>query len=267
MSQSPLLRACMTALTVGILLGLLRRAGPRTGGLAAALPMTSVPALAWACADQGPNFAAAAAAAALLTTATTGVFAMLYAHAAARLAPVRALVVATLPAALLAVLATAAGSGLAVAVIGSLGVLLGCRWSMPMAPVASGSAIAARGSSVLMTATVAGVCSALIGSIAPSVPALLCGAVAAIPVIGMTTTVSVHVRGGPTMAVRFLHGYLHGLWAKVAFLALLAGLLPHWPPAVAWAAAAASGVAVVLSPDLRRLAARVPPLLGHRQWI
>lgn len=267
MNHSTLLRGCLTALAVGTLLGLLRRGGPRAGGLAAAMPMTSLPALAWTCGEQGPAFAAAAAAAALLTTAMTGVFALLYAHAAPRLAPVRALGLASLPAALLAGAATAAGTCLAVAVVGSVAVLLGCRQLMPGESVASGTALAARGSSILMTAAVAGACTALIGSIAPMVPALLCGAVAAIPVMGMTMTASVHRRGGSAMVVRFLHGYLQGLWAKLAFLALLAGLLPQCPTAVAWAAAVAGSVAVVLAPCLQRRGARVPRMSRRLQWI
>jgi hypothetical protein len=118
-----------------------------------------------------------------------------------------------------------------------------------------------------MTAAVAGGVTACIGSIAPSVPPVLCGAVAAIPVIGLSTTVSVHGQGGPVAVVRFLHGYLQGLWSKVAFLALLAALLPLWPPALAWAAAAAGGVAVVLVPRLQGLASRVWRLPRSLQWI
>jgi hypothetical protein len=52
----------------------------------------------------------------------------------------------------------------------------------------------------------------------------------------------------------------------VAFLALLAGLLPSCPSTVAWAAAGAGGVAVVLAPRLLVLAARVRRLPGGLQW-
>ena len=267
MSHSPLLRGCLTALAVGFVLALLRRAGPRAGGLAAAMPMTSVPALAWACAEQGPAFAAAAATAALLTTALTGLVALLYAHAAPRLAPARALGAATLPVALLAALVTGAGSNpLPITVVGAVLMLLACRRLMPGAPASSGTALEVRGSNLLTTAAVAGGFAACIGWLAPSVPALLCGAVAAIPVIGLSTTVSVHSQGGSAAVVRFLHGYLQGQWAKVTFLALLASLLPSCPSAVAWVAAAAGGLAVVLAPHLLLLAARVRRLPGGLQW-
>jgi hypothetical protein len=231
------------------------------------MPMTSVPALAWAGAEQGPAFAAAAAAAALLTTALTGLVALLYAHAAPRLAPARALSVATLPVVLLAALVTGAGSSqLPITVVAAVLMLLACRRLMPSAPASSGTPIAGRRSNLLMTAAVAGGFTAWIGWLAPSVPAFLCGAVAAIPVIGLSTTVSVHSQGGPAAVVRFLHGYLQGQWAKVAFLALLAGLLPSCPSTVAWAAAGAGGVAVVLAPRLLVLAARVRRLPGGLQW-
>jgi hypothetical protein len=263
-----LLRGCLTALVVGVVLVLMRRAGPRVGGLAAAMPTTSVPALAWAFSEQGPAFAAAAAAAALLTTALTGLIALLYAHAAPRLTPVRALGAATLPVVVLAVLVTGAGSShLATAVVASVLVLLTCRRLMPGAPASSGAPFAVRRSNLLMTAAVAGGFTAWIGSIAPSVPALLCGAVAAIPVIGLSTTVTVHGQGGPAAAVRFLHGYQQGLWAKVAFLALLAALLPQCPAPVAWAAAAAGGVALALAAQLRGIGARAWRIPRQLQWI
>jgi hypothetical protein len=79
------------------------------------------------------------------------------------------------------------------------------------------------------------------------VPPLVCGLVAAIPVIGMSTTVSVNRQGGAAAVVHFLHGYLQGLWARAAFLAVLAWLLPQCMPGVAWAGAVLGAVAVTLA--------------------
>jgi hypothetical protein len=151
MNQSPLLRGC----------------------LAATMPMTSVPALAWACAEQGPAFAAAAAAAALVTTALTGLMALLHAHAAPRLAPAGALGAATLPAVLLAALtAGACSSHLAIAFVVSVLVLLTCRRLMPGSPVAGSGPHAAHRSNQRLTAAVGGGFTAWIGSIAPGLQAL-----------------------------------------------------------------------------------------------
>lgn len=62
MNHSPWLRECLTAQAVGFALVLLRRASPRVGELWEAIPMTLVPAMVWACSEQGRDFAAAAAA-------------------------------------------------------------------------------------------------------------------------------------------------------------------------------------------------------------
>jgi hypothetical protein len=247
MSHSLFVRSCLTALAVVIVLSLLRRAGPRLGGLAAALPVTSVPALAWAAAEHGPVFASAAAAAALLTTAMTGLFAVLYAHAARRWAPERALTVATLPVVLLTVAVAQANCDLVAALCGAILMLLVCGELLPAAPEASVRSCANRRHDLLKTAIIAGLSTSVIGLIAPTVPPVVCGLVAAIPVIGMTTTVSVHRQGGAVAVVHFLQGYLQGLWARVAFLAVLAWSLPQCAPAIAWAGAGLGAAAVTLA--------------------
>ena len=193
MTPSPWLRGCLTALAVALVLCVLRRAGPRFGGLAAAIPVTSVPALAWASWEQGAAFAAASATAALLATGMTGLFALRYAWAARRQAPWQALLAAALPA-------------------------------------------------LLLTGLVSGLGGSLV----------LCGLVAAIPVVGMSTTVSVHAQGGSGTVTVFLRAYLQGLLAKLAFLGSLAATLPAASGPLPWLAATASGVVVIVL--LKRLA-------------
>ena len=63
--------AALSAAAVGILLWLLRRAGARAAGLAAAVPINSLPALFWLAQRQGEAFAASAALGALAGTALT----------------------------------------------------------------------------------------------------------------------------------------------------------------------------------------------------
>jgi hypothetical protein len=247
MMNTPFLRGGLTALTVVIVLSLLRRAGPRVGGLAAALPVTSAPALAWAAAEHGPAFASAAAAAALLTTAMTGLFAVLYAHAARRWAPAGALTIAALPVAALTLAVAQANCDLVGALCGAILVLLVCSRLLPAAPETAARPGANKPHGLLKTAAIAGLSTAVIGLIAPTVPPLVCGLVAAIPVIGMSTTVSVHRQGGAVAVVQFLHGYLQGQWAKVAFLGVLAWSLPQCAPLAAWAGAALGAAAVTLA--------------------
>jgi hypothetical protein len=69
------------------------------------------------------------------------------------------------------------------------------------------------------------------------------------------------------VAVRFLHGYIQGQWAKLAFLTLLAALLSRCPTTIAWAAAMAALMVVVLAPRLLRHGARVPHLSMRLKWI
>ena len=71
MPTDSLAKAVLSAAFVGVLLALLRRAGPRAGGLAAAVPVSSVPALFWLSAERGSGFAAAAAAGSLWATGVT----------------------------------------------------------------------------------------------------------------------------------------------------------------------------------------------------
>jgi hypothetical protein len=97
----------------------------------------------------------------------------------------------------------------------------------------------------LQTVTVAGLATTLIGLVAACVPPLVCGLVATIPVIGMSTAIAVHRQDGAPAVVHFLHGYVQGLWSKLGFLAVLAWSLPQHAQAAAWLAALTCGVAVL----------------------
>jgi hypothetical protein len=264
MSDSPWLRGCVTAMLVAIVLYVLRRAGPRCGGLAAAVPVTSVPALAWMTWERGSNFAAASATAALLTTATTGFFALLYAVGARRGSALRTLLCATGPAVALTGAVAGLASNLASALGGAVLLLAICARLLPAATTTHRRA-ARWHRDVVLTMLVSGAFTTLISLISPRVPPQLCGLVAAIPVIGMSTTVSVHVQSGHMAVVTFLRAYLQGLMSKVAFLGALAWLLPRDLGPAAWLGATMCGVAVLLALSSRRVSAlRLPasPLAG-----
>lgn len=245
MTTSPWLRGCLTALAVALVLCVLRRAGPRFGGLAAAIPVTSVPALAWASWEQGPGFAAASATAALLATGMTGLFALRYAWGARRHGPWQALIAAALPALLLTGLVSGLGGSLLWSLTGATAILVVSGLLMPPATPARPRITNWR-RDVLMTMAVSGAVTALMTLIAPRVPPLLCGLVAAIPVVGMSTTVSVHAQGGSGTVTVFLRAYVQGLFAKVAFLGSLAATLPLAHGPLPWLAATASGVVVIV---------------------
>jgi hypothetical protein len=63
--------AVLSAAAVGLLLSTLRRAGPRAGGLAAAVPISSVPALFWLSLEHGGGYAASAVLGSLWGTGLT----------------------------------------------------------------------------------------------------------------------------------------------------------------------------------------------------
>ena len=79
-----IVKAMLSAGAVGLLLALLRRTGPRASGLAAAVPVNSMPALFWLSIDRGAADAASAAFGSLLGTGLT-VLAGLAAIVAARI--------------------------------------------------------------------------------------------------------------------------------------------------------------------------------------
>lgn len=252
MSDNPWMRGCLTALAVALVLGLLRRVGPRAGGLAAAIPVTSVPALAWMAREQGADFAAASATAALLATGMTGVFALFYAWLARRHQAAVALIGAAVPTLLLSLAVSGLGRHLAWSLCSATLMVLCGLVAMPAAaPV--GRRITRWRRDLLLTMAVSGMVTTVITLIAPRVPALLCGMVAAIPVIGMCTTVSVHARGGSAAVTQFLEAYTRGLLAKIVFLGVLASLLPRLGAGLPWLLAAVSGIVVMLALPLLRL--------------
>jgi hypothetical protein len=67
-------KAAVSAAAVGVLLSLLRQAGPRASGLAAAVPVNSLPALFWLSVEHGGRYAAYAALGSLAGTALTLLF-------------------------------------------------------------------------------------------------------------------------------------------------------------------------------------------------
>ncbi len=259
MSNSPWLRGFVTAMVVAIVLYLLRRAGPRCGGLTAAVPVTSAPALAWASWERGVEFAAASATAALLATAMTGLFALLYALVGRRLAPLPTLLGSTGLALVLTGAVRGLGTDLTLALCSAVILLAACARLMPTA-TASHQATTHWRRNVLLTVLVSGGVTTLIGLIAPRVPPLWCGLVAAIPVVGMSTTVAVHLQRGHASVVAFLHAYVQGLMAKVAFLGSLAWLLPRELGPATWLAAIACSVVVLLALTRRRAAALSLPV-------
>ena len=199
-------QAAVSAATAGLVLALLRRAGPRSGGLAAAVPVTSMPALYWLAAERGGSYAAAAAAGSLWGTFASAAMAWLGAVLLLRRAS---------------------------------------AWPPPHPLDERARAVLSMGA--------AGGMSLVVGLLARHAGPALCGLVAAVPVVALTTTFVAHRRGGAATAGLFLRGYLDGMFAKSVFLGTLGAAWMLGAGAAAWPLALA-GAALTLAAQQRRLA-------------
>jgi hypothetical protein len=246
MFAASLAKAVLSAAVVGALLVVLRHASPRTSGLAAAVPINSMPALFWLSLEHGGGYAATVALGSLWGTGLTALLGLTF----ARLASICHASVAAL---------------LAIAVIGCFAALI---WELPLAltvatgaaliailvgqvtrPRESGKAPRARDAvaETLRSMGVAGLMSLVVSELSQHGGAQFCGVVATIPVIGITALYASHRRGGALLMFGVLDGYLTGMLAKAAFLGALflawgagAGL---W----AWAIALAGATATLLA--------------------
>jgi len=93
---------------------------------------------------------------------------------------------------------------------------------------------------VLLSMAVAGAMSLVTSELSRHGGPQLCGLIATIPVIGLTTMIAGHRQGGAPLMLRVLDGYLTGMLAKAAFLAALYVAWRTGSDDWAWAMALAS---------------------------
>jgi hypothetical protein len=182
MPIASLTHAALSAAAVGILLWMLRRAGPRAAGLAAALPINSLPALFWLSQAHGGAFAASAVLGSLGGTGLTVVLG----SSVARLASARP--------------AARAHAG-------------------PASEDAPGRSSPRE--ATLISIGTAAVMSLVVSELSRHSGPELCGLVAAIPVIGLCASWAGWRQGGAARMLQVVAGYLDGMAAKAAFLAAL----------------------------------------------
>lgn len=252
MPTASLAKAALSAVAVGMLLVLLRNAGPRAGGLAAAVPVNSLPALFWLWVEHGDAYAATVALGSLWCTGLTVLLGLVFARTA--LACHAAL------AALLAWLLVLA--------------LAAMTWTLPIVPaVAAALALIAiltgqaapahlpagwRGRGDLRTGTLlsmvmAGAMSMLVSELSRHGGPRSCGLVAAIPVIGMSALHAAYRQGGAPVMFQVLGGYLDGMVAKSAFLGALGVSWAAGAGTWAWAMGlAVAGCALLAQRSLRQ---------------
>ncbi|HTJ04705.1 MAG TPA: hypothetical protein VL624_05120 [Caldimonas sp.] len=258
MPTTSLAHAALSAAAVGVLLAMLRRAGPRAAGLAAAVPINSLPALFWLSLERGGGYATHAVLGTLWGTGLTVLLGAGFARAA--------LVVHAGWAATLAWLATAALAvatwqlatlPVAAAFLAIVAVVVG-RVATPRVPVHDSERRGNSGDATLVAMATAGAMSLVVTELSRRSAPHFCGLVAAIPVIGMFATCAGYRQGGASRMLRVLGGYLDGMAAKAAFLATLGAAWAVGAGASAWAIAFAAAATTLIAQQRFTRAASAP---------
>jgi hypothetical protein len=246
MLASSLFHAALSAAAVGALLSALQRAGPRVAGLAAAVPINSVPALFWLFIEYGGRFATTAVLGSLYGTALTVVLGASFARLALAGSVARAALLAWLAIAAVTALTwglTALPAGIALVALGAIA--LG-RLALPALPVRATERQSGSAPRAWPPIVVAGAMSFAVSELSRHAGARFCGLFAALPLMATFALHAGYRRGGAPLMLRVLRGYLDGMTAKAAFLGTLACAWALGVGAWAWAfALAAAGVALM----------------------
>jgi len=259
MSATCIAHATFSAAAVGVVLSMLGRAGPRAIGLAAAIPINSVPALFWLSVEHGSTYTASAVLGTLWGTGLTVLLGAGFARIASALHPARAGLLAWLAIGALA-LATSSllSAPVAVAAATLCAIVLG-RAALPRLPGCDLPPRSDGRSGCLLSMAVAGAMSLLVSELSRHSGPQLCGLVAAIPVVAMFALHAGHRRGGVPLMLQVLRGYLDGMVAKATFLGALGCAWAAGAGAWGWVIALACSACTLLAQ--RRFNDRVP----HRQ--
>jgi hypothetical protein len=259
MPNTSLLHAALSAAAVGLLLATLRRAGPRAAGLAAAVPINSLPALFWLFVERGGGYAMHAVLGSLWGTGLTVLLGASFARAALVVHAGWAAAFAWLATAALAIATWQLAALPAVAALLALAAVVVGRAATPPAPAQDGERRGSGRDATLVAMATAGAMSLLVTELSRRSAPQFCGLVAAIPVIGMFATCAGYRQGGAPRMLRVLGGYLDGMAAKAAFLAGLGAAWAAGAGASAWAIAVfAAATTLVLQQRVTRAASAAP---------
>ena len=258
--------AVLSAAAVGLLLSTLRRAGPRAGGLAAAVPISSVPALFWLSLEHGGGYATSAVLGSLWGTGLTVLLGASFARMALAVHAALAGVLAWVAIAGLVALTSALPAMPAtVAVLTVCAILFG-HAALPRLPASDPHRRAPQRTGTWLSMAAAGAMSLLVTELSRHSSPQLCGLVAAIPLVGMFALRAGYRQGGAPMMLRVLGGYLDGMAAKAAFLGALALAWAFDAGAWAWPIGlAAAAVALRAKHHLRQRARR--PIDSRAAWL
>ena len=235
MPITSLAHAALSAAAVGVLLATLRRAGPRAAGLAAAVPISSLPALFWLSVERGGGYATHAALGSLWGTGLTVLLGAGFARAALVVHAGWAATFAWLATVALAAATWQLATLPAAAALLALAAVVVGRAATPRAPAHDGERRGNARDATLLAMATAGAMSLVVSELSRRSAPQFCGLIAAIPVLGMFTTCAGYRQGGAPRMLRVLAGYLDGMAAKAAFLAALGAAWALDVGASAWA--------------------------------
>jgi hypothetical protein len=250
--------AVLSAAAVGLLLSTLRRAGPRAGGLAAAVPINSVPALFWLSLEHGGGYASSAVLGSLWGTGLTVLLGASFARMALAVHAALAGVFAWLAiAGLVALTWSLPAAPAAVAVLTGGAILFG-QAALPRLPASDPHRRPSARTGPWLSMAAAGAMSLMVTELSRHSGPQLCGLVAAIPLVGMFALHAGYRQGGAPLMLGVLGGYLDGMAAKAAFLGALALAWTFDAGAWAWPIGLAAAVIALLTKHLLRLRAGTP---------
>lgn len=221
-----ILKAALIAVTVFVVVAASRHFGQRAAGVVAALPIITAPTLAWVCHEQGVSFAVSAAVGSVSACAIMATFSVAYARGS-RLGGVGT----ALAFGLAGALAIAWPAAMVSARLGEALVLALACCCVALVFLPAGSKLVAPTRqprlAAVAVALVSGGLSALAATIGPDLGGFATGVLSSLPLIGGGVAILEHTTSGPRAAQQFLHGYVRGLFGKMAFGAVFALLAVH----------------------------------------
>ena len=250
------LKALLTAAAVLAAIGAARRCERAVGGAIAGLPIVTAPWLVGMAAGQGAEAAAQAAIASVAACAVLAAFASGYAWAACSgrgRGIGGATVVALMSAMVVAPIAARATGRLDLAVVLAT---VGCTIALRTWPTRPTRGVDRRvGIELPLVAASAGAIGASSGAAASWLGGFGASVFTALPVVGFGTALIAHRTGGPVAAAHCLHGYLAGLYGRIAFGLVFAVTVVSWGTVASLAAATSAGCATTFV-VVRRIARR-----------
>jgi hypothetical protein len=258
MFMTPLIHAALSAVAVGALLCTLRRAGPRIGGLAAAVPINSIPVLFWLSIERGGTYAASAVPGALYGTGLAVLVGGIFARLTRGRHALQAALLAWLAVGAIVALTWRVSNTPVASIMFALGAMACGRLVLPPLPADDVRRRDGARPSAWISMGVAGAMSLMASALAHHGGARACGLVATVPLVGIFALHAGYRQGGTRVMLRVLGGYLDGMTAKAAFLGALGLAWLLGAGAWAWAVAVAVAALAVLATSSRAPSACPP---------